>query len=143
MSTGHQEDIDLVVAFEQNGVTWLLLVEAKGVGSWTNKQMRSKLSRLGRIFGEEFDEAKSSIRPRLCLASPRKSAGLAPEPGKEWPQWMIHSAKGEPYWVCLPVAKGRKKVTGCTEGGIPSSDRKYWKVEDVPDFSVEVLAGEE
>lgn len=131
VSTGNQEDIDLVVAFEHDGVTFLLLVEAKGVGGWTNKQVQSKLRRLRSIDSDMTPEAKASIQLRLCLASPKESLGLVPEMNTEWPEWMIHPKRKRPYWINLPVPGGRKKVTGCTDKGASSSKREYWMVEDV------------
>ena len=131
VSTGNQEDIDLVVAFEQDGITWLVLVEAKGVGSWTNKQVQSKLRRLRNIDSDMTPEAKASIQLRLCLASPKESLGLVPEADTQWPEWMIHPVKKRPYWINLPVPGGRKKVTGCTETGTSANTREYWKVESV------------
>ncbi len=131
VSTGNQEDIDLVVAFEQGGVTWLLLVEAKGVGSWTNKQLNRKVDRIVGIISDTTPESKAWIQLRLCLASPRPSSGLVPKNAGQWPEWMIHPVKKRPYWINLPVPGGRKKVTGCTETGTSATTREYWKVEPV------------
>ncbi len=39
--TGHQEDIDLVVAYEGGDGAHIVMVVAKGVTGWTNKQATS------------------------------------------------------------------------------------------------------
>ena len=131
VSTGNQEDIDLLVAFERDGITTLILVEAKAETSWTNKQLWSKAERLRRIFGGEAVAAGASIQPIVCLMSPKKSAGLAPPPGKQWPEWMLLSLPNEFRWLELKVPNGRKKVTGCTEDGAASFRREYWKIESI------------
>ena len=38
VATGTQEDVDLLVAFEEGDITHLLLIEAKAETGWTNKQ---------------------------------------------------------------------------------------------------------
>jgi hypothetical protein len=70
---GSQEDIDLIIAFEQT----IILIEAKLSGSWNNKQMRSKAERM-------LDLPHSHVNLHLVLASPKAPRGL-----KEirWPNW--------------------------------------------------------
>lgn len=136
VSTGSQEDIDLVVAFERDGVTWLVLIEAKAETNWTNKQVRSKAERLRHIFGGGELDPASRIQPVFCLMSPRRPGRLAPIDGEQWPAWMLRppttlGAKPDFAWLKLPVPLGRKKVTGSTADGKPSKNRKYWTVTDV------------
>ena len=131
VSTGNQEDIDLLVAFERDGITALILVEAKAETSWSNTQLWSKAERLERIFGFEAIAGGASIQPIVCLMSPKKSAALAPPPGKQWPVWMLLSPPNEFRWLELKVPNGRKKVTGCTEDGAASFRREYWKIESI------------
>ena len=50
--TGNQEDSDLLVAFDHELTTHIVLIEAKVETGWTNKQLNSKAERLSRIFGE-------------------------------------------------------------------------------------------
>lgn len=76
VSTGNQEDIDLIIAYDIGSSTQLILIEAKAESSWTNKQMISKARRLAKIFGRDPLSADALIRPVFCLASPRKSKGL-------------------------------------------------------------------
>jgi len=50
---GQSEDVDWLIAFKNQGEYHLILIEAKGVTNWTNRQMASKAKRLGDIFGEQ------------------------------------------------------------------------------------------
>ena len=132
VSTGTQEDIDLLVAFERTGVTWLLLIEAKAEGSWTNKQVRSKSRRLARIFGTDLIDETSPVRPLFCMMSPQQPTKLSPQKGEhgaEWPKWMVLRETTKFPWLELPIPPGRRKVTGCDGNGDNSRDREYWKVE--------------
>jgi hypothetical protein len=136
VSTGNQEDLDLVVAFESGAVTWLLLIEAKAETNWTNEQVRSKAGRLRRIFGSGEVDSGSLIQPRFCLMSRQPPVRLTPRPGEAWPAWMVSPSneEGTPpgfAWLKLAVPPGRKKVTGCRDHGAESKDRKYWRVTDV------------
>jgi hypothetical protein len=45
--------VDYLVAYDSGDDTHLILVEAKGVTGWTNKQMASKVGRLVQIFGND------------------------------------------------------------------------------------------
>lgn len=73
--TGSQEDIDLIIAFDQT----IILVEAKLSGSWNNKQMRSKARRMRKL-------PNSHVKLHLVLTSPKAPSGL-----KEikWPDWAL------------------------------------------------------
>jgi hypothetical protein len=44
-----QEDLDFILAYGCH----IVLIEAKGVTGWTNKQMKSKADRLREIFGDD------------------------------------------------------------------------------------------
>ena len=70
VASGNQEDIDLLIAFEAEDITHLMLVEAKRETGWTNKQTLSKAERLRRIFGK--DGARyPQVKPYFGLISPR------------------------------------------------------------------------
>jgi hypothetical protein len=139
VATGNQEDIDLMVAYEEEGATWIILVEAKAETDWTNKQLKSKADRLGLIFGKGTVPAGSGIQPVFCLWSPKKSAGI--DTGG-WPRWMLkprdrqalqapdHERQGDHAWLKLAVPPGRKKVTRCDQNGTPDSSGKYWTVKE-------------
>lgn len=123
VNTGNQEDIDLIVAFDDAGGTNLLMIEAKAETSWTNKQLDSKAKRLKAIFGE-FGKAVPGVTPTFVLASPRESAGLNTS---AWPIWMKRP-DGRPLWMELKVPPGRRRVIGCGEFGKPSAPRRYFKI---------------
>ncbi|MCC6961587.1 MAG: hypothetical protein IT301_17195 [Dehalococcoidia bacterium] len=135
VSTGNQEDIDLLVVFERDGVTWLLLVEAKAETEWTNKQVRSKAERFRRIFGSASIDPAAPVQPRFCLMSPHRPQGLTAVDGEAWPAWMVgpgvSDRRAEFAWAKLAVPTGRRKVTGCDANGTPSRARKYWTVTEV------------
>lgn len=79
---GHQEDMDFIIAFEKDGVTHIVLIEAKGVTSWGNKQMNSKVSRLKLIFE---DNHCHNVKPHLVFLSPSKPQKLEMQ---TWSAWM-------------------------------------------------------
>ena len=112
---GIQEDIDLLVAFEENKVCHLVLVEAKAYTGWTNKQMLSKAGRLEQIFGDDGNRY-AGVRPHFCMASPKEPERLGTS---AWPGWM--SNRGVPQWLKLCLPNDRLKVTRCDTGG-PTSD---------------------
>ena len=81
---GNQEDADLIVAFEGDSTTHVVLVEAKVETGWTNGQLKSKAERLSRIFAEGRPGAHL-VTPCYVLASPEP-----PPPGIStagWPSW--------------------------------------------------------
>ena len=59
--SGSQEDMDLVVAFSAGETAHLIMVEAKGVTAWTNKQATSKARRLEAIFGRGATRGPTSV----------------------------------------------------------------------------------
>jgi hypothetical protein len=122
ISTGNQEDIDLIVAFEQNGVVEVILVEAKAETGWTNSQLNSKAPRLAAIFGADGSSVPG-VRPTFCLWSPKDTIGLN---YADWPAWC--RADGKHAWMELRVPEGRRQVFGCDETGRPSRLRAYWSV---------------
>lgn len=82
----NQEDVDLLVAFEDGGVTHLVLLEAKADTAWTNKQIRSKVRRLTRIF-PDGGQSYGGIQPHLVLCSPRQPRSLDVT---LLPEWMLN-----------------------------------------------------
>ena len=71
---GNQEDIDLLVAFRSKGVVHLVLVEAKGDTPWSNGQLKSKATRLRRMFGDEIPNG-ATTRPHFVLMAPKTLDG--------------------------------------------------------------------
>ena len=120
---GNQEDIDLLVAFKDNGKHHLVLVEVKGATGWINKQLKSKADRLSLVFGPEGN-CHPGVEPHFCLASPNCPQHLE---ASEWPKWM--SKGNDPYfWIKLKFPKCRKKVTRCESSGRPSAKGNYFKI---------------
>lgn len=79
--TGSQQDLDLLIAWD----TTLILVEAKGVGSWTGIGTTEKLKRLKGLPKSLFE----GLRPYLVFTSPDK-AGV---PQLDWPEWIVNKGK--------------------------------------------------
>ena len=111
IATGTQEDVDLLVAFDEGDTTHLLLIEAKAETGWTNSQTLSKAKRLERIFGTEGTKYPK-VKPHFGLMSPRKPKQLKT---CLWPPWMTRDA--EPIWFELKVPVGRRRVTRCDSSG--------------------------
>ena len=124
---GHQQDIDLIVA---SGST-LILIEAKGVGSWNDKGLKKKIKRLGSlspcVIGEEGYAGPVSTHFLLC--SPEKPSKLD---CAGWPDWM--TLHGAPVWMRLGLATEADKllVERCDASGLKNENGRHWKMrEDV------------
>ncbi|MDA0988348.1 MAG: hypothetical protein O2783_04330, partial [Chloroflexi bacterium] len=126
---GNQEDVVLLVAFEDGPLTHLVLLEAKGATDWTNKQMCSKAKRLQKIFGETGTEFPG-VNPHFVLISPKPPTKRLET--EKWPQWM--RGKEGPTWIRLNWRGNLVKVTRCEAGpdSKPSQSGEYWKVEELP-----------
>ena len=120
-----QEDIDLVVAYQDGDAHHIVLLEAKGATSWTNKQMRSKAIRLREIFGET-GRLWQSITPHFMIASPMMPEQLEFD---EWPTWM--APDGQAAWIELPMPDDLQRVTRCKATGAITYAGDHWRV--VPD----------
>jgi hypothetical protein len=120
-----QEDVDLLAAYEAEGETHLVMIEAKGVTGWSNAQLEHKAVRLRSIFGELGTENWKGVRPHWVLASPNRPKGVRTD---MWPQWM--KPGGEALWIELVLPKGLRKIVRCDETGRPSESGQFWKVAD-------------
>lgn len=120
---GNQEDVDLLVAFEDHGRYHLVLVETKATTGWDGDQMRSKADRLRQIFGPEGDRYRE-VEPHFCLLSPRRPQKLRTT---EWPTWMS-KGDGTYFWFKLGVDEQRKMVTRCDAAGHPSAQGTHFKI---------------
>ena len=114
---GHQEDIDYIIVFEIDNKTHIILIEAKGVTGWSNKQMDSKANRLKEIFGEMGDKWDNVI-PHFLMMSPREQKKVNVN---EWPTWM-HKFK----WLPLPIPEKLYKITRCNQQGKSDEKGVYW-----------------
>ena len=71
----NQEDIDLLIAFDQDDVTHLVLIEAKGVTGWGREQIASKLRRLA-VIDNVVKTSPCKVRFHLLLTGLYESAKL-------------------------------------------------------------------
>ncbi len=122
VSTGNQEDIDLVVAFADGPANKVVLLEAKAETGWTNKQLDSKVERLRAIFGDDGLKVPG-LSATFCLTSPGDTLGLD---YTKWPDWTLRNRRH--LFLPLPVNSGRRTVFGADASGKPSKDRLFWHV---------------
>lgn len=119
------DDIDLVVAFQAEGKTRLLLIEAKGVTGWHNAQLRNKAKRLKQIFGSgEVGDTWPAVEPSFILASPNKPQSIDVT---DWPLWM-KSGDQPRWWLELPLPGGLRKIVRCDGNGKKNAEGAFWKV---------------
>jgi hypothetical protein len=85
-----QEDVDFLIACDADDVCHMILIEAKGVTGWNNRQMTSKANRLREIFGED-GEGWQGVRPHFVIMSPAEPRKLNKS---GWPKWMTAD------WTC-------------------------------------------
>ena len=127
VSTGTQQDIDLLVAFEADGDYHLVLVEAKGYDSWSNSQMKQKSKRLEGIFGRD-GTTHPNVKPYLCLTSPRRPERLETS---GWPTWMKRTGDDPYLWLKLNLDYPRLLVTRCDSEGKSSAKGKYFVIKEI------------
>jgi hypothetical protein len=118
----NQEDVDLLVAFEREDATHVVVIEAKGVTGWTNSQMASKAKRLCQIFGADGQRVGGVI-PHFALISPWESKLLKPA---SWPHWMAPG--GEIPHMHLPIPGRLLRVSQSDAQGHPLRDGSHWAV---------------
>ncbi|MBC8752405.1 MULTISPECIES: hypothetical protein [Paraburkholderia] len=130
--TGRQQDADFVMCFTERpatapAITHLLLVEAKGVGSWDAKQMRSKLAQY-RAMKPAFDR-NPNVRPRLVLMSPQNPIPSTTRQSAAFRN-VIDSFNefGEVVWVELPVDNTFSVVRCNAEGAPDGKTPTHWKL---------------
>jgi hypothetical protein len=116
---GNQEDMDLIVGFENSKNTTLILIEAKMATAWSNAQMNSKAERLGAMFGDQINK-QVGVTPIFVLTSPNKPGNLC---SKDWPGWMALGDKW--HWMPMKVAEGRKRLFRCDSKGKSSKNFGY------------------
>lgn len=119
----NQEDIDLVIAFKSSGKYHLVLVEAKGVTGWTNKQMDSKIRRFREFFGENGKKHKNLI-VHFILMSPKPPQRI----NEDWPNWM--TTENKPNWMKLTIPDNFMKVTRCDNEGIVNQFGEFCVVKE-------------
>ena len=125
--TGTQEDIDLLVAYPDSDSFHVILLEAKGVDGFTNKQMGSKADRLCKIFGDDGKKVRGVVPHFAIVCAPdREPTGRLETNG--WPGWML-AANGRPRWIEMGLPSGLKRVTQCDRGGKPKKGGTHWTVK--------------
>ena len=119
---GNQEDLDLLIAFEERSVTHLVMIEAKASSSWTKKQLESKVKRLKSVFVD--DEVWSQhVRPHFLLLSPTlPSQGIL----DMLPEWGNGDAK---RWIQLNYPNERLTVERTMADGRPSRTGRHYLVK--------------
>lgn len=129
---GNQEDMDLVVAFDNT----LILIEAKGDTSWSNEQLNSKVPRLEAILGEVGADRSSLNRLSVyfVLMSPSRSGKLRRKGDGPWPTWMLDKT-GQPWWIPMHMAEADQtpsflKVVRCKDkDGTVGKEGTHWKID--------------
>lgn len=118
---GNQEDIDFIIAFDDESISHLIFVEAKGVTGWNQKQMKSKQKRLKNIFGSDGREYENKIKLHFILISPFENVPSEIS-DHNFPKWT---------WLRLPVSEKLKKVTRYNQE-LKKNDIKgsHWKIID-------------
>ncbi|MBQ0759888.1 MAG: hypothetical protein KBT72_09545 [Zhongshania sp.] len=123
--SGTQQDIDFIMAFSdrQSDIIHLVLIEAKGVGSWDIEQLKAKGARLRALFETHQLHEKLNVVPHFLYVSPK--APTENQLKSDLPQLMSSPANHIPMWLPTPLAK----VTRCSKNGEPKAEGEFWKFE--------------
>ncbi|MGO7751134.1 hypothetical protein ACC708_12435 [Rhizobium ruizarguesonis] len=126
---GTNEDFDLIVAFERT----IILIEAKGVTSWGNKQIARKCQRL-----REWSELSDQIVPGFKTSSPVEIfvVLMSPKPPRkldrlDWPSF-VKTKDGEPFRLRLELTDAPEVFLAperCDESGLPASMGDCWQLK--------------
>jgi hypothetical protein len=120
-----QEDIDLIAVFgSATNSAWnhVLLIEAKGVGSWDTHQLKSKGKRLAAILGDRDLLERVCVVPHFVYGAPVRPRAAHI---KDLPQLM--SQQGNPPYIRLRLPASLAKVTQCDGGGEARVSGSKWK----------------
>ena len=120
----NQEDIDLLLVWEGDGITHLGLIEAKAHSGWTNSQMASKAARLTTVLGEDACRYPR-VRPHFALLSFTEPQHLIT---KDWPGWMLDTAGNVPHIALKPPQTDRYMVGRVDSSGTSSASGDYYGV---------------
>ena len=119
--TATQEDIDFLIAYQNGEECHFVLLEAKGVTGFTNRQLQSKIGRLRDIFGDDSNNYHGVI-PHFAIVSPKKPVGIHVD---SWPSWVLRN--GEIPWIEMTIPDGLKRITRCNETGRVSAEGRWWR----------------
>ncbi|MET7243680.1 hypothetical protein ABZT49_09950 [Methylobacterium sp. EM32] len=119
IATGNQEDIDLLIAFDQT----IILIEAKLSASWTNDQMKSKARRMSALPVQH-------VQPYFILTSPSKPKNLNLS---GLPPWAVksHGGMGQPCFMELSRGGDQERalmVSRCDERGVKNALGGHWNI---------------
>lgn len=121
---GNQEDIDLLLVWEDGDTTHLGLVEAKAHSGWTNQQLRSKAARLSAVLGR--DECRyPGVQLHFALLSFTMPSRLATE---NWPKWMLNKDGAMSHVQLEPPQTDRYIVGRVDAVGKPSAAGEYYGI---------------
>ena len=126
---GNQEDIDLLIAFEKQARTHLVLVEAKGVTTWSNEQLQSKADRIQRIFAPGRP-GRDSVEPYFVMMSPKESENETLRETRE----ALADSNGSAirtFWFPLPLPNGLVKPTRCDSKGKSNAEEHHIRLDIV------------
>jgi hypothetical protein len=124
--TGSQEDIDFLLAFDthnQSNRYHIVLVEAKGVISFSNSQLDSKLKRLEDIFFVDGRQQRfQNLGVHLVLAAPKRpSENRLHRQPENWKHAFIN----------LPMPEKIFKITRTDKADKPDRNQwSKWKIEE-------------
>ena len=123
--SGTQQDVDLLIAYESDGICHVVMVEAKGVLPFSNRDLNRKAKRLGVIWGDDGG-CWPNAKPHFVIASPRKPEKLT---YAEWPSWMLQKNK----WLRLDIDQDQplQKVTRLNRVQTSKNQYAKWKVEQI------------
>jgi hypothetical protein len=132
--TGKQQDADFVMCFTEAGgnsappITHLLLIEAKGVGSWDRRQMASKFNQY-RAMRPAFAR-NPNVKPRLVLMSQRNPQMNKTRQNSDFLAELDGFRDfGAPVWVGLSMEE-TLSVVRCSADGKPNgATPTHWKLE--------------
>ena len=125
---GNQEDIDLLIAFENADKTQVVLVEAKGDTAWDNEQLRNKVKRLRYIF-RSGGPGTESVEPYFVMMSPKKSANR--ELNEKLQEMEDSCPSIKTIWLPLPLPNGLVKATRCDREGNSNANAKWIRLDIV------------
>ncbi len=123
VANGNQEDVDLLVAFQDGINVSVLLIEAKAGAAWSNSQMESKSRRYEAIFGGD-GRRYEPVQPQFGLMSPTRPTYLRSD---TWPAWMRPSEQSR--WIEMKVPVSRNVLFRSDEQGHPSINGSHYTVE--------------
>jgi len=119
-----QEDVDLLVSYQDpSGMCHLIMLEAKGVTAFSNRQFKHKIERFKQIFRDD-GKRWPRVTPHFGLVSPNQSKALDYD---ICPSWL--KVNGKVPWFKMNIPKNRLVLFGCDGQGMPDQERPFWTVK--------------